>query len=64
MGVPILEVNDLDVRFATPDSEVHAVEKVSLAISEAECLGVVGESGSGKSQLFLATAGLLASNGR
>jgi peptide/nickel transport system ATP-binding protein len=64
MAAPIFEVNDLDVRFATHDGEVRAVKNVSLAISEAECLGVVGESGSGKSQLFLAALGLLASNGR
>jgi peptide/nickel transport system ATP-binding protein len=60
----ILEVRDLDVRFSTPDGEVHAVKKVSLSVSEAECLGIVGETGSGKTQLSLALVGLLASNGR
>jgi peptide/nickel transport system ATP-binding protein len=60
----IFEVKDLDVRFATPDGEVHAVRAANFAINESECVGVVGESGSGKSQLFMAAIGLLASNGR
>jgi len=60
----LLEITGLDVRFDTPDGEVHAVRDASLTIGEGECLGVVGESGSGKSQLFLAALGLLASNGR
>ncbi len=64
MSTPILEVANLDVRFSTPDGEVHAVNNANFKISESECLGVVGESGSGKSQLFMATIGLLSGNGR
>ncbi|HJR57076.1 MAG TPA: ABC transporter ATP-binding protein, partial [Rhizomicrobium sp.] len=60
----LLEITDLDIRFDTPDGEVHAVKKASLAIEAGQCLGVVGESGSGKSQLFLGAFGLLAANGR
>ncbi|MBL6853237.1 MAG: ABC transporter ATP-binding protein [Alphaproteobacteria bacterium] len=64
MSAPIFEVSNLDVRFSTPDGEVHAVRNANFTIDEGECLGVVGESGSGKSQLFLATIGLLSANGR
>src|SRR5579864_1388022 len=64
MSQPIFEVADLNVTFTTPDGMVHAVRDASFHIDESECLGVVGESGSGKSQLFLATVGLLATNGK
>jgi oligopeptide/dipeptide ABC transporter ATP-binding protein len=63
MPDPVLSARDFNVRFSTPDGEVHAVKNVGLDVEEGECLGVVGESGSGKSQLFLAAVGLLASNG-
>ena len=60
----VLEVDDLCVRFATPEGEVAAVSEVCFVIGDGESVGVVGESGSGKTQAFLSIMGLLAANGR
>ena len=56
---PLLNVEHLNVSFATQTGEVSAVRDVSFAIPEAGTLGLVGESGSGKSATSLAIMRLL-----
>ncbi|HWL56358.1 MAG TPA: oligopeptide/dipeptide ABC transporter ATP-binding protein [Paracoccus sp. (in: a-proteobacteria)] len=60
----LLEIRDLNVRFATTDGEVSAVNGINLDVGRGRTLGIVGESGSGKSQLAFSIMGLLARNGR
>src|SRR5262245_50155239 len=55
----LLQVEHLNVTFATQTGEVAAVRDVSFTIPESGTLGLVGESGSGKSATSLATMRLL-----
>jgi peptide/nickel transport system ATP-binding protein len=61
---PLLQVDDLRVRFWTRRGIVHAVNGISFAISPNETLGIVGESGCGKSVTALALMGILPRAGR
>ncbi|MCQ4162370.1 ABC transporter ATP-binding protein [Roseomonas sp. GC11] len=62
--VPLLDVQDLTVEFATRRGPVRAVRRVSLSIARGETLGVVGESGSGKSVTSYAVMRILDRAGR
>jgi len=62
--MPLIEINNLSVRFETPDGAVTAVNDISFSLERGQTLGIVGESGSGKSQSVLAMMGLLAINGK
>jgi oligopeptide transport system ATP-binding protein len=60
--VPTLSIEDLSISFAQRNARLEAVQRVSLAIAPAECVGIIGESGSGKTQVFMAAMGLLTKN--
>lgn len=56
---PLLQVQDLTVRFHTKDGVVQAVTGVSYTMEQGDILGLVGESGSGKSVSSMAMLRLI-----
>jgi peptide/nickel transport system ATP-binding protein len=62
--VPLLDIHDLTVEFATRRGTVRAVEQVDLTLAKGETVGIVGESGSGKSVTSYAVMRILDRAGR
>ena len=56
---PLVEVEDLQVRFVSREATVHAVNGVSFSLMPGEVLCIIGESGSGKSVTMRALMRLL-----
>src|SRR5271155_3556893 len=63
-SVPLLQVRDLTVEFATRRGTVLAAQHVDLTVAKGETVGIVGESGSGKSVTSYAVMRILDRAGR
>ena len=57
--MPLLEVRNLSVSFATRNGAFKAVDGIDLTVDANEVVAIVGESGSGQSVAMLAVMGLL-----
>ncbi|MBE0413637.1 ABC transporter ATP-binding protein [Yoonia sp.] len=57
--MPLLEIRNLSVDFATASGPFRAVDGVDVTVDNGDILAIVGESGSGKSVSMLAMMGLL-----
>jgi NitT/TauT family transport system ATP-binding protein len=55
----VLTVENLDMRFASGDSDLAALDKISFGVMPGELLALIGPSGCGKSTLFNIIGGLL-----
>jgi peptide/nickel transport system ATP-binding protein len=59
---PLLEVEDLAIRFLADGGMIEAVRGVSFAVPQGRTVALVGESGSGKSVIAQAILGILPHN--
>lgn len=64
MSTRLLEVEDLQIQFATKMGTSRVVDGVSFHVDEGETIGIVGESGSGKSMTALGILRLIPPPGK
>ncbi len=55
----LLHIENLSIRFNTPEGPARAVDRVDFELGPGETLGLVGESGCGKSVTALSILGLI-----
>ena len=58
--LPAIDIEDITVRFRTPDGPLVALEHISAHIEPRSFLTVVGPSGCGKTTLLKVLSGVLA----
>lgn len=63
-AVPLLEISNLTVEFATRRGTVQAVKSIDISVAKGETVAIVGESGSGKSVTSYAVVRILDRAGR
>lgn len=64
MSDPLLEIEDVTIRYETAEGDLTAVSDASLTVDDGEFFGLVGESGCGKSTLAHSIIGALDDNGK
>ena len=58
-----VQLENISMKYQSPNGEIHAIEDVSFSVSEAEYISIVGPSGCGKSTILSIIAGLIAPTG-
>jgi peptide/nickel transport system ATP-binding protein len=64
IGMPLLEVRNLETHFISARGTIRAVDDVSFDVEDGGTLGISGESGCGKSKVAHSIVRLLPSNGK
>ncbi|NLM45873.1 MAG: ABC transporter ATP-binding protein [Firmicutes bacterium] len=64
MGAEVLvTVNNVSMTYHSPEGEIHALQDITLQVTEGEFVSIVGPSGCGKTTLLNIIAGLLTPTG-